>query len=224
MTGRGRGLLISGGGTGRANVTAYWVGIITETFKPVGRTVVTRTRRQFIGRASAAGAFGGSITAALDAAQSTSTTTMPTARAKALMGMFGLKYPIFEAPHGPRATGPDLAAAVSNAGAMGALALSAFTPDRAHDAVAKVRAATKGNFVVNYILAFSSGKEPPSLKSALDAGAPIVQFSWGMPTKETVSIVRSAGAKFGYASDQRGECKSGARSRGGVSRMSRYGG
>jgi len=60
---------------------------------------------------------------------------MPTPSARALMSLFGLKYPIFEAPHGS-ATSPELASAVSNAGAMGALALLP-RPDEARDAVSK---------------------------------------------------------------------------------------
>jgi len=48
---------------------------------------------------------------------------MPPARAKALMALFNLKYPIFEAPHG-NATSPELAIAVSKAGAMGGLTLT----------------------------------------------------------------------------------------------------
>jgi len=116
---------------------------------------------------------------------------MPTERAKAMMTLFGLKYPIFEAPHG-FATSPDLAIAVSNAGAMGALA-GLRTPEEATKAVSKVRAATKGTFFVNYLLSCDS----TSLQAALDAGAPIVQFSWGMPTREMVSAVRAAGAKLG---------------------------
>jgi nitronate monooxygenase len=62
------------------------------------------------------------------------------------MEMFSLKYPIFEAPHGPQ-TSPELAIAVSNAGAMGALAML-NTPALAREAVSKVRSATKGYFVV----------------------------------------------------------------------------
>jgi nitronate monooxygenase len=31
----------------------------------------------------------------------------------------------------------------------------------------------------------------------LDAGAPVVQFSWGLPAKEAVSAIRAAGAKMG---------------------------
>jgi hypothetical protein len=81
------------------------------------------------------------------------------------MEMFGLKYPIFEAPHGS-ATCPKLAIAVSNAGAMGALALFG-SPEETRDAVSKVRSATKGSFLVNFILQF----EPRGLQAALDAGA-----------------------------------------------------
>jgi nitronate monooxygenase len=150
------------------------------------------TRRDFIKTSAAAGAtFGVGGALGLDAAQSGRAILMPTERAKALMALFGLKYPIFEAPHG-RATSPELAIAVSNAGAMGALA-SLATPAEARNAVSKVRAATKGPFFVNYILR----NEPVSLRAALDAGAPIIQFSWGMPTREMVTAIRAAGAKLG---------------------------
>jgi nitronate monooxygenase len=111
------------------------------------------------------------------------------------MALFGLKYPIFEAAHGIRVTCPELAIAVSNAGAMGALAISGWPTDKARDAVAMVRAATKGSFFVNYILALSN--QPESLRSVLDAGAPIVQFSWGHPSKEAISAIRAARAKLG---------------------------
>jgi nitronate monooxygenase len=150
------------------------------------------TRRNFIKKATAASAAFGVVEAlGLDATQSGRSMLIPTERSKALTTMFGLTYPIFEAPHG-RATSPNLAIAVSNAGAMGALA-SLASPDETHRAVSKVRAATKGPFVVNFILA----RETTWLKDALDAGAPIVQFSWGMPTKEMLSAVRAAGAKLG---------------------------
>jgi nitronate monooxygenase len=133
----------------------------------------------------------------LDASQLEPTVPLPTQSAKALMALFGLKYPIFEAPHG-RQTSPELAIAVSNAGAMGALA-SLGNPDEARIAVSRVRSATKGTFFVNFLLSVApmSGSEPASLKAALDAGAPIVQFSWGMPSKEAVTAIRAAGAKIG---------------------------
>ena len=153
---------------------------------------MTRTRRDFIRNGTAAGAALGAVTgSAPDAAQPGSTIPMPTSRAKALMALFGLKWPIFEACHG-RATSPELAAAVSNAGAMGALADLA-TPDEARSAVSKVRTATKGPFVINNILR----NKPVSLQAALDAGAPIVQFSWGMPSREAISAIRASGARIG---------------------------
>ena len=117
---------------------------------------------------------------------------IPTPRAKALMSLFGLQYPIFQAPHG-NAAGPELAAAISNSGAVGALALSGRTPDAARQWVTTVRRETKSPFLVNYILTF----DPQSLGAALAAGAPLVQFSWGLPTASMVGAVRSAAARFG---------------------------
>jgi nitronate monooxygenase len=151
-----------------------------------------RTRRTFIKTTAAAGAMFRAVGAPRsEAAQSGRTISLPTPRAKALMEMFGLKYPILEAPHGPQ-TCPELAIAVSNAGGLGALA-SLDSPELARASVSKVRSATKGYFVVNFILDF----EPKALQTALDAGAPIVQFSWGIPTKEMISAVRAAKAKIG---------------------------
>jgi nitronate monooxygenase len=158
----------------------------------MGGADMQSTRRDFIKTSVAAGAtFGVSGALGLNAAQPDRAIPMPTERAKALMALFGLKYPIFEACHG-FTTSPDLAIAVCNAGAMGALASLSSTED-ARKAVSKVRSATKGPFVINYILR----SEPTSLQAALDAGAPIVQFSWGMPTKEMVSAIRAAKAKLG---------------------------
>jgi nitronate monooxygenase len=56
-----------------------------------------------------------------------------------------------------------------------------------------VRELTKRPFLVNYILAF----DPVSLAAALNAGAPVIQFSWGLPTIEMMSAARAAGAKVG---------------------------
>ncbi|HZP84232.1 MAG TPA: nitronate monooxygenase [Chthonomonadaceae bacterium] len=104
---------------------------------------------------------------------------------------FGLRYPIFQAPTGSIA-GPELAAAVSAAGAMGAMALTWTPSETAADYVRQVRAATSHPFLVNYALAFP----PTSLPAALEAGAPVVSFSWGDPTPY-LAQVRAAGAQVG---------------------------
>ncbi len=157
-----------------------------------------QTRREFITTTATAGAALAFSSASESGASPARTAiSMPTERSKALMTLFGLKYPIFEAPHGPRTTSPELAIAVSKAGAMGALALTYHTPESARDRVSRVRSATKGAFFINYILAFPFGDGAASLQAALDAGAPIVQFSWGLPPKEAISAIRAAGAKLG---------------------------
>ena len=131
---------------------------------------MTPTRRSFVKTSIAAGAMGGIIgVSGSGALQSEHSIPLPTQRAKALMELFGLKYPIFEAPHGS-ATCPELATAVSNAGAIGALA-DLRSPELARNAVTKVRSATKGNFVVNFILQLTT--DLTSLQAALDSGAPI---------------------------------------------------
>jgi nitronate monooxygenase len=155
------------------------------------------SRRDFISTNAGAGALLGSITApALNAANARRRIAIPTPRARTLMSLFGLKYPILQAPHG-RATGPELAIVVSNAGGMGTLALTGRSVEAVRTWVSKVRAATKGPFAVNYILALSPENAREMLQVALDAGAPVVQFSWGMPAKDMISAIRAAKAKFG---------------------------
>ena len=149
-------------------------------------------RREFIEKAAGVSALLAAGAGRLKA-QSQRGVGIPTPRAKTLMSLFNLNYPIFEAAHGVRVTCPELAIAVANAGAMGALAITGWPQEKALDAVSRVRAATKGSFFVNYIL----GQEPASLKAVLDAGARVVQFSWGVPTKGAVSAIRAAGAKMG---------------------------
>jgi nitronate monooxygenase len=102
-----------------------------------------------------------------------------------------LRYPIWQAPTASLA-GPELAAAVSSAGGMGSMALTWTPSEVAEEHVRHVRAVTENPFFVNFALAFP----PTSLDAALDAGAPIVTFSWGDPAPH-LARVRSAGAFIG---------------------------
>ena len=103
----------------------------------------------------------------------------------------GLRFPIFQAPTGSIA-GPELAAAVSAAGALGAMGLTWTPPEVAAAFVEKVRAATDRPFQVNFALAFP----PAALPEVLDAGAPVVTFSWGDPAPYLAGV-RAAGARIG---------------------------
>lgn len=102
-----------------------------------------------------------------------------------------LQYPIWQAPTASLA-GPELAAAVSGVGGMGSLALTWTEPSLAAEQIRQVRSATLNPFLANFALAFP----PLALEAALEAGVPIVTFSWGDP-EPFLGQVRSAGAKVG---------------------------
>ena len=127
-------------------------------------------RRRFLTYAAGVGA-------ALSATRATAETEPPrhseefllSERTRELLALFGISYPILQAPVG-FSSGPDLVIAVNKAGGLGSMALTRASPDEAKDRVRKVLSATKVPFVVNYILGF----EPKSLSAALDAGAAYV--------------------------------------------------
>lgn len=98
---------------------------------------------------------------------------------------------IWQAPTGSIA-GPELCAEVVNAGGVGAMGLTWTEPEKTRRWVEQVVAASDGLFLVNYALAF----EPVGLTAALEAGAPMISFSWG-DAAEYVDLVRSFGAKLG---------------------------
>jgi nitronate monooxygenase len=149
---------------------------------------MSSNRREFLTAAAVTGL--GTLSPPL-AAQSV--VNMPTPRASALMALFGLKYPIFSAGMGGAAI-PELAIAVSNAGGLGGLAtVSSPQADVVRQNVLRVKSATNRPFAVNFLLAF----DPVALPIALDAGAPIIQFAWGIPTPEAVAAIRNTGAKMG---------------------------
>src|SRR6202050_4822727 len=77
----------------------------------------------------------------------------------------------------PMSAVPELAAAVSNAGALGMLALTWSTP--AGDVVRETAALTERPFGGNLVLASDQHRR---LDEALEAGLRIVSLFWGDPT------------------------------------------
>jgi NAD(P)H-dependent flavin oxidoreductase YrpB (nitropropane dioxygenase family) len=102
-----------------------------------------------------------------------------------------ITVPILCAPTGSIA-GPELAAAVSNARALGAMGLTWTDPATAAAWVRQVKASTAAPFQVNFALAFP----PNALNAVFDAGAQVITFSWGDPAPY-VAAVRNASAKLG---------------------------
>lgn len=154
---------------------------------------MAHTRREFIAQSTAVATIIAAVATRKAQAQDPQPAIAGTSPGmSALMSLFDLRYPIFQAPTADVA-GADVTIAVSRAGALGAIGLTWAPPDRARAIIAKIKAATNRPFVVNYVLTF----DPASLPAALESGAPIVQFSWGIPSKELISAVRTSGARLG---------------------------
>ncbi len=106
-----------------------------------------------------------------------------------LCDLLGIEAPIVLAPMGGAVT-PTLAAAVSNAGALGLLPLSWTPPDEIATVVHETRQQTERPFGVNLGLAWDQRER---LASALAAGVRVVSFFWGDAT-DIVGEARDAGA------------------------------
>ncbi len=99
--------------------------------------------------------------------------------------LLGIEHPIVQAP---MSAVPELAAAVSNAGALGMLALTWSTP--AGEVVRQTAALTDRPFGGNFIL---NSDQHARVDSALEAGLRIVSLMWGDPA-DYVDAVHDAGA------------------------------
>jgi nitronate monooxygenase len=101
--------------------------------------------------------------------------------------LVGIEQPIVQAPIGPAAV-PRLAAAVSEAGALGTVSLT-WVPDVAR-VVAETAALTTRPFAGNLVLAWDQHLR---LDQALEAGLRIVSLTWGDPAPY-VEAIHQAGA------------------------------
>lgn len=81
---------------------------------------------------------------------------------------------------------------MSEAGGLGGLALTWREPAQTGQLISEVRRRTARPFYGNFVLHF----EPSGLGAALEAGLPIVTFSWGDPDPY-IGMVRDAGALLG---------------------------
>src|SRR6185295_4251865 len=101
----------------------------------------------------------------------------------------GIEVPIIQAPMGG-AVGPAIAAAVSNAGGLGTLALWGADIQRLRQLVRETRALTAKAFAVNLNLEFPQDER---LDACLQEGVPVISFFWGDPSG-LVTRAKSGGA------------------------------
>jgi NAD(P)H-dependent flavin oxidoreductase YrpB (nitropropane dioxygenase family) len=101
----------------------------------------------------------------------------------------GLTAPVVQAPIGS-ATTPELAAAVSNAGGLGTLALSWTPVDSVHERIDATRALTDRPFGANLILEWPQHER---VRACVEASVAVVSTFWGDPSAY-VDAIHSGGA------------------------------
>src|ERR1700730_3767752 len=94
-----------------------------------------------------------------------------------LCDRLGIQHPILSAGFGPGA-GPEVVAAVSNAGGCGVLGASGFSVPYLRELTRRVRALTSKPFGVNLVL---EDIEEGPIEACLDERVPLLVFFWGDP-------------------------------------------
>lgn len=103
--------------------------------------------------------------------------------------LIGIEHPIVQAPIGGLSR-PELAAAVSNAGGLGMMALTWADEAAIDAALGRIRELTSEPFGINLSLDWP---EEARLRQCLDAGVRVISLFWGDPTP-LIPIAHDAGA------------------------------
>src|SRR2546425_5398719 len=110
--------------------------------------------------------------------------------------LVGCKVPIQMAAIGGLAK-PSLAAAVSNAGGLGMLQLSGFTPDQAKKTLDETRKRTRGVFGANFIATEAWYPDLEELREVVETVSKhtkVVEFFYRQPDSSIVELVHKNGA------------------------------
>lgn len=91
---------------------------------------------------------------------------------------FGIEFPILSVGMSWLA-GPELAAAVSNAGGCGVVGVAGMVRDQVRARIRETRALTNKPFRANIIIA---RMQEGQVEACLDEGAPLIVFFWGDPS------------------------------------------
>lgn len=97
----------------------------------------------------------------------------------AFCDLLEIDVPIVQAPIGGAAV-PELAAAVSNAGGLGTVAMTGYDGDAALEVIRQTRRLTSRPFSANFVLSYEGQFEEP-LEVALDEKVPVINLFWGDP-------------------------------------------
>ncbi len=102
---------------------------------------------------------------------------------------FGIDAPIVVAPMGPDLTGPELVAAICNAGGFGILQAQLCPPPLLRQQIRHLRTLTTKPFGVNFVLHF---RHAAGIEVCLDERVAALSFFWGDPS-EFIPSAHAAG-------------------------------
>jgi enoyl-[acyl-carrier protein] reductase II len=105
---------------------------------------------------------------------------------------YGLTTPIAQAGMAFVGMTPDLAIAVSNAGALGSLGVGLMPVPALTQTISAIRAGTTGPFNVNFITIFT---EQAQIDAVCAAAPAVVSFHWGHPARAWIDQLHAAGVR-----------------------------
>ncbi len=105
---------------------------------------------------------------------------------------YGLATPIAQAGMAFVGMTPDLAVAVSNAGALGALGVGLLPAPVITQVIEGIRQGTPGPFHVNFITVFTDQER---VDAVCAAAVPAVSFHWGHPPRAWIDQLHASGAR-----------------------------
>jgi enoyl-[acyl-carrier protein] reductase II len=105
---------------------------------------------------------------------------------------YGLSTPIAQAGMAFVGMTPDLAVAVSNAGALGSLGVGLLPPPAITQIIGAIRAGTPGPFHVNFITVFTDREH---IDAVCAAAPPAASFHWGHPPRVWIDELHAAGVR-----------------------------
>jgi NAD(P)H-dependent flavin oxidoreductase YrpB (nitropropane dioxygenase family) len=105
---------------------------------------------------------------------------------------YGLTAPIAQAGMAFVGMTPELAVAVSNAGALGSLGVGLMPAPALTATIAGIRAGTERPFNVNFITLFT---EPAQIDAVCAAGVAVASFHWGHPPRAWIDRLHAAGVR-----------------------------
>ncbi|KAL1534347.1 (3aS,4S,5R,7aS)-5-hydroxy-7a-methyl-1-oxo-octahydro-1H-indene-4-carboxyl-CoA dehydrogenase [Salvia divinorum] len=109
-------------------------------------------------------------------------------------GVLGFEYGIIQAPLGPDISGPELVAAVANAGCLGFLRIPDWeAPDYVRELIRKTRALTDKPFGIGVVLAFPHEE---NIKVILEEKVAVLQVYWGECSRDLVLQAHQNGVKI----------------------------